>query len=75
MDEDQQELRELERDIGQPDVSPAHFEVGRLAVVNCGLGWLKVVINHKALDCEAELLPPEQAKHFIKWIVGVTGQN
>jgi len=68
--EDEQELREMERDIGQPDIGPVHFKIGRLAVLHCGSGWLKVTIHHKPYDCESELLPPEEAKSFVEWIAG-----
>jgi hypothetical protein len=66
-----EELIELGRDIGEAEITPVCFRVGRLAVLNCGSGWLKITINHKPLDCEAELLPPEQAKHFINWMAEV----
>jgi hypothetical protein len=66
MDDD---LAELGRDVGRSVSTPTRFKAGRLTVINCGCGFIKVDIDCFPRDCcESELLPPENARCFLDWI-------
>ncbi|MEN6383565.1 MAG: hypothetical protein ABFD79_00010 [Phycisphaerales bacterium] len=61
-------MEEIQRDIGKPVIRPTKFTIGCMSVLDCGSGWLKVSLHEKASEPLAELLPPLEAKLFVKWL-------
>jgi hypothetical protein len=62
------ELSELERDIGNPQITPILFKVGSLTVRNRGAGgWLKITFKEHSLEPIGELLPPTEAAMLANW--------
>jgi len=61
------DLAELDRPL-RVEVSPVQIKLGRLAVLNCGNGWLKIDMLCPEQDSEAELLSPKFAAELKKWI-------
>lgn len=56
-------------------VGPEAMRVGRLVCRDCGGGWLKLEMLTPDRDCESELLPPEEAQAFKKWLSGAGSTN
>jgi hypothetical protein len=62
------DLTELQRNIGRPVIEPTKFSIGCLSVLDCGSGYLKVSLRENELEPLAELLPPQETKTIIKWL-------
>ena len=60
------DLAEIERPL-DTEISPVRLRVGRLVVLDCGGGWLKVDLLCPQKETEAELLPPQRAAELIQW--------
>lgn len=58
----------LTRNLGKPRISPNGLRIGRLRILDCGHGWMKVELACPDHDSEAELLPPADAAVFKNWI-------
>lgn len=65
MDDD---LAELERNIGKPVIEPTKFSIGCMSVLDCGSGFLRVSLRENTCEPLAELLPPPEAKTLIQWL-------
>ena len=68
MNDDQSELAELERDIGNAVSKPVSFEAGKLQMIDCGSGYLLVSVNDPGAGRCSELLPPQIARQFVDWV-------
>ncbi|MCE5185406.1 MAG: hypothetical protein LLF76_04705 [Planctomycetaceae bacterium] len=64
------DLSLLQRDLGKPRITPARINIGRLCILFCGHGWMKVELLCPDHESEAELLPPADAAVLKKWIAG-----
>jgi hypothetical protein len=64
------DLSQLERNLGKPRISPTRLRIGRLSILFCGQGWIKIELLLPDHDSEAELLPPADAAVLRKWISG-----
>jgi len=62
------DLKELQRDIGKPTIEPTKFTIGCLSVLDCGSGFLKLTLHENTCEPLAELLPPEPVKRLIQWL-------
>ena len=58
----------LERNLGKPRISPNGIRIGRLCILDCGHGWMKIELVCTDHDSEAELLPPAEASLLKSWI-------
>jgi len=61
------DLAEIDRPL-DTEVSPVRLRVGRLVVLDCGGGWLKVDLLCPERERESELLPPKRAAELIQWL-------
>lgn len=58
----------LQRDLGKPQLTPNSLRIGRLRLLLCPGGWLKVEVLIPDHDSEAELLGPEDAEVLKEWV-------
>ena len=56
------------------EITPARLVVGRMAVVDCGQGWVKIELDTPR-EMEAELLDPEAARAFLDWIMEISQRH